>query len=276
MLKKLKNWACENNIDIQFSLWAENLIFKKSLGDFCLSSPYDLLNAILNEIIPKETNISNNNNNTSNFEIIYDTYKDLIETWIQFAIYEYSIYSQFDIFTITLACIYLTIEKITPEIPQEQINNIKENYQHIVSQYKQYFNIEIIDQCSQEILKLFYNEEEKEENNEDNDNDNNVNDKSYFSLDTTITINDNLFYEDIFSIYSESLSNNSLVATPIEHKDIQFTYTHEDNDHNNNNDIEDNNEHKSCCRFLNKKRKLIFNNDSNDNDTISDYPVIMG
>ena len=274
MLKKLKNWACENNIDIQFSLWAENLIFKKSLGDFCLSSPYDLVDAILNEIIPKETNNNNNNNNnTTNFEITYDTYKDLIETWIQFAIYEYSIYSQFDIFTITLACIYLTIEKITPELPQEQINNIKENYQHIISQYKQYFNIEIINECSQEILKLFYNEEEKEEYNEDNDN--NVNDKSYFSLDTTITINDSSFYEDIFSIYSGSLNNNSLVATPIERKDIQFTYTKNDNDNNNNN-IEDNNEHKSCFRFLNKKRKLFFNNDSNDNDNISDYPVIMG
>ena len=275
MLKKLKNWACENNIDIQFSLWAENLIFKKSLGDFCLSSPYDLVDAILNEIIPKETNNNNNNNNTTNFEITYDTYKDLIETWIQFAIYEYSIYSQFDIFTITLACIYLTIEKITPELPQEQINNIKENYQHIISQYKQYFNIEIINECSQEILKLFYNEEEKEEYNEDNDN--NVNDKSYFSLDTTITINDSSFYEDIFSIYSGSLNNNSLVATPIERKDIQFTYTKDDNDNdNNNNNIEDNNEHKSCFRFLNKKRKLFFNNDSNDNDNISDYPVIMG
>ena len=240
MKVKLKNWACENNIDIQFSFWAEKLIFQKTLGDLYLSSPNNLVNEILKLIITKKENNSQNENKDSSL-IIYDTYKNFIDTWVQFAIYEYNIYSHFNLYTITLACICITIEEITPEIPQEDKERITYLYKQIIIQNSKLFDMDKINECKQAILKLFSSEEEKE------DEDENLSVMSSFSLDTAVSDSGNSYFENIFILCSGNLSG-SYTEFPITE---QIIFVKKDE----NDVLEDK-------VFLNKKRKLNFANNN--------------
>lgn len=240
MTVKLKNWACENNIDIQFSFWAEKLIFQKTLGDLFLSSPYEVVNEILNLIILK-SEYNNQNESKDNSLIICETYKNFIDTWIQFALYEYDIYSHFNLYIITLACISITIEDMTPEIPQEEEDKIKHLYKQIIVQNSDLFDMNKINECKQAILKLFSSEEEKEDDEE------NLSVISSFSLDTAISNSGNSYFENIFTLCSGNLSG-SYTEFPIAEQVI-FVKKEE-------NKVVENN------YFLNKKRKLNFANNN--------------
>ena len=87
-IKKLKNWACEHDIEMNFVFRSERLILNKCEWKLCLDTPYNIQENILNCLY-----------GDASLEI-----KESINTWIQFALNEYSIYKQYNMSIISFAC----------------------------------------------------------------------------------------------------------------------------------------------------------------------------
>lgn len=156
MFKLLKNWTCEHDIDLSFTFWSERLILNKCSGDFLLENPFEIIENILNEIL---------NHDEKKIQI----YQDMINTWFQFTINEYSIYGKYDIATITMASFFLGVSNInSEEISKEEEKKIKEAF---ISYLKQInlFSWEKIEKCSTEIKNIFLSVDHQENEEDSND-----------------------------------------------------------------------------------------------------------
>ena len=156
MFKLLKNWTCEHDIDLFFTFWSERLIFNKCSGDLFLENPFEIIDIILKEIL---------NQDGKKIQI----YQDMINTWFQFTINEYSIYGKYDIATITMASFFLGVSNInSEEISNEEEKKIKEAF---ISYLKQInlFSWEKIEKCSTEIKHIFLSVDHQQNDEDSND-----------------------------------------------------------------------------------------------------------
>ena len=149
-MNQLKQWTIDNDIDLYFTAWAERLILAKSQLDCDFKSPFDIVDMIVKEIYKKG---------------MINIYKETINIWIQFAINEYSIYSKYDIATITMGCFYIGVCNIlTNEISEED----KDKNKNVFISYLKNLNLFSFDkvvECGSEIGLLFM----KEDDNSDED-----------------------------------------------------------------------------------------------------------
>ena len=149
-MNQLKQWTIDNDIDLYFTAWAERLILAKSRLDCDFKSPFDIVDMIVKEIYNKG---------------IINIYKETINIWIQFAINEYSIYSKYDIATITMGCFYIGVCNIlTNEISEED----KDKNKNVFISYLKNLNLFSFDkvvECGSEIGLLLM----KEDDNSDED-----------------------------------------------------------------------------------------------------------
>ena len=178
-VKSFKNWVCDHDYDLHNVFRSERILLSEAHWDLCLDTPANMQDNILSEIF-KDSPL-----NESQMEKVNDT----VNTYLQYSLCEYELYSNFDMLTITLASVYLTVlvmEEDT-EIKEKVVNYIKDNCEIV--------NKEKISECCQSILKCIDKVEEKE--NEDED--------MMAFINNKYANNAN----DIFSLYDEPKVKNS-------------------------------------------------------------------
>ena len=150
-VKSFKNWVCDHDYDLHNVFRSERILLSEAHWDLCLDTPANMQDNILSEIF-KDSPL-----NESQMEKVNDT----VNTYLQYSLCEYELYSNFDMLTITLASVYLTVlvmEEDT-EIKEKVVNYIKDNCEIV--------NKEKISECCQSILKCIDKVEEKENEDED-------------------------------------------------------------------------------------------------------------
>ena len=93
----------------------------------------------------------------------------MISTWIQFSINEYSIYRNFDIATIAMACFFIGVSNInSEEIAEEEQERNKVLFVEYLKKIN-LFSLESVEQCARAIGEIYTreDEDESEEDNED-------------------------------------------------------------------------------------------------------------
>ena len=93
----------------------------------------------------------------------------MISTWIQFSINEYSIYRNFDIATIVMACFFIGVSNInSEEIAEEEQERNKVLFVEYLKKIN-LFSLESVEQCARAIGEIYTreDEDESEEDNED-------------------------------------------------------------------------------------------------------------
>ena len=118
-VKSFKNWVCDHDYDLHNVFRSERILLSEAHWDLCLDTPANMQDNILSEIF-KDSPL-----NESQMEKVNDT----VNTYLQYSLCEYELYSNFDMLTITLASVYLTVlvmEEDT-EIKEKVVNYIKDN-----------------------------------------------------------------------------------------------------------------------------------------------------
>ena len=194
---KFKNWIIENKIDLTFIFWAEKLILKKCHFDLCLTTPNDILEIILLNYFPKD---------------ITSEIKELIETLINFTLGEYFIFGKYDIFTITISCIYFVIYNC---------DNLNENNKkecekqfNILLKDIDFINKTKIEDCSKEIVNLI-NIEENEENSI-NDTDDSISENCITRTNSTLSL------IELFTSFDKNNLENLSLYKFSEKKEINY------------------------------------------------------
>lgn len=96
-------------------------------------------------------------------EGIINIYKDTINLWIQFAISEYSLYSKYDIATLTMGCLYISVCNIVPDdISEEDKENNKNVFISYLNNLKLFTFDEVLE-CAKEIGLLYMNDNDSSE-----------------------------------------------------------------------------------------------------------------
>lgn len=92
----------------------------------------------------------------------------MISTWIQFSINEYSIYRNFDIATIAMACSFIGVSNInSEEIAEEEQERNKILFVEYLKKIN-LFSLELVEQCARAIGEI-YTREDEDESEEDNE-----------------------------------------------------------------------------------------------------------
>lgn len=217
-IKKLKNWACEHDIEMNFVFRSERLILNKCEWKICLDTAYNIQDHILNCL----------------YEDVSEENKESINTWIQFALNEYSIYKQYNMSIISFACCLVGIMyNANDENEQIQLKQKVFEYMNSVEYVKDKINE--VERCAKEIVDLVQNEDN------DKDDDDNCDDES-IALTRC-----NSHIDEIFDFYKEN-SEEIIINDNEEHVVL---YEVKENDamiyeSENNNKMES---------FLGKKRK---------------------
>lgn len=122
-------------MNIDFVLWAERLILNQASWDLYLNTPSEYAAIILDEFIIQNVH-----------EDHFSSLKELINTWIQFGLNEYSLYHQYDQVTLTLASIYIGLS--------QHDNVTKEAFEKFISfiEYNELIDLSRIQQCSNSFM----------------------------------------------------------------------------------------------------------------------------
>ena len=241
---------------------AEKALLKYCNWKININAPCDFIDIIYNNLELKY------NNNESAIEKI-NKYKDISITLLEFAICEYSIFSEYNQIIISLSSCLIGINQNLEEESNESNeitdiqNELKENIEKILNMIN--FDKNLVDSCSSLILKFLEKEddenekedEEKKEKKEDILDINsqleitrNDSDESFCDVINNYIIDKN---EDSDSIISSKENNNLIdlgIISPIFHEETILLKEEKDND-------------LEC--FKNKKRKEKKNNNENFN-----------
>ena len=150
-VKSFKNWVCDHDYDLHNVFRSERILLSEAHWDLCLDTPANMQDNILSEIF-KDSPL-----NESQMEKVNDT----VNTYLQYSLCEYELYSNFDMLTITLASVYLTV------LVMEEDTEIKEKVVNYINDNCEIVNKEKISECCQSILKCIDKVEEKENEDED-------------------------------------------------------------------------------------------------------------
>ena len=92
-------------------------------------------------------------------------YQEMITTWIQFSINEYSVYKNFDIATIAMASFFIGVSNInSEEISEEEQETNKSLFVDFLKKIN-IFSLEEVEKCARAIGEI-YTKEDDEENEE--------------------------------------------------------------------------------------------------------------
>lgn len=122
-------------MNIDFVFWAERLILNQASWDLYLNTPSEYAAIIFDDFIIQHLH-----------EDHFDSLKELISTWIQFGLNEYSLYYKYDQVTLTLASIYIGLS--------QHDNVSKDTFKKFISflEHNELIDLNRIQQCSNSFM----------------------------------------------------------------------------------------------------------------------------
>lgn len=142
--------------------WAEKLILTKASLKLFLETPAEITEILIN--------LLNLTNEVRNYLL------EMVECWIHFAMNEFSIYKKYNLFIISISCLFIGISILEKNENLFILTNVNEkciSSKQIIKNKIQHLGIvesfNLFEECEKEIKLLFDNTEEETESLDDDD-----------------------------------------------------------------------------------------------------------
>lgn len=142
--------------------WAEKLILKKASLKLILKTPAEIAKILINLL-----NLTNE---------VKHNLLEMVECWIHFAMNEFSIYKKYNLFIISISCLFIGVSILEKNENLFILSNVNEkciSSKQLIKNKIQQLGIvnsfNILEECEKDIKLLFDNSEEETENLDDDD-----------------------------------------------------------------------------------------------------------